>query len=106
MATRMVRETGPMSKLVPDFPLAAGFSAPLRAASEAKGSADFTPIWSGQSVHLARELPLKEITRLLRHEPVLAGTENCHPGGQMKRLTELANSSPFFGTNFLRLLRC
>ena len=47
MATRVVREIGPMSELVPDFPLAAGFSAPLRVTSEARGSADFTPIWSG-----------------------------------------------------------
>jgi nitronate monooxygenase len=57
-----------MAKLAPDFPLAAGFSAPLRVASEAKGSADFTPIWSGQSVHLARELPAKEITQRLAAE--------------------------------------
>jgi len=68
MATRMVRETGPMSQLAPDFPLAASFSAPLRVASEAKGSADFTPIWSGQSLHLARELPAKEITQRLAAE--------------------------------------
>jgi hypothetical protein len=30
IATRMVREIGPISELVPDFPLAGGFSAPLR----------------------------------------------------------------------------
>jgi nitronate monooxygenase len=68
IATRMSRETGPMSKLVPDFPLATDFSAPLRAASEAKGSADFTPIWSGQSARLARALPAKEITERLASE--------------------------------------
>src|SRR5262249_1785502 len=68
MATRMVRETGPMSGVVPDFPLAAAFSAPLRVASEASGSADFTPIWSGQSFRLARELPAKEITQRLAAE--------------------------------------
>jgi nitronate monooxygenase len=65
IANRMIRETGPMSKLVPDFPLPTAFSAPLRVASEAKGTTDFTPIWSGQSVHLALELPAKEITRRL-----------------------------------------
>lgn len=69
IATRMVRETGPMSKLVPDFPRAAAFSAPLRVASEAKGATDFTPVWSGQSVRLvARELPAKEITQQLAAE--------------------------------------
>jgi len=42
-----------MSKLVPDFPLATAFSALLCVASKAKGATDFTPIWSGQSIHLA-----------------------------------------------------
>jgi nitronate monooxygenase len=65
---RFVRERGPMSQLVPDFPMATGFSAPLRAASEANGSTDFTPLWSGQSAHLARELPAKEITQRLASE--------------------------------------
>jgi nitronate monooxygenase len=68
IATRMVRETGPISKLVPDFPLAGRFSAPLRAASEAKGVTDFTPMWSGQSAHFAHELPVKEITQRLASE--------------------------------------
>jgi len=76
IATRMIRETGPMSDLVPDFPLATGFSAPLRVASEAKGSADFTPVWSGQSVRLARELPAKEITQRLAEE-TLARLNSC-----------------------------
>ena len=64
----MVREIGPMSELVPDFPLATSFSVPLRVASEARGATDFTPMWSGQSASLARELPAKEITRRLAAE--------------------------------------
>jgi nitronate monooxygenase len=68
IANRMVREIGPMSELVPDFPLASGFSAPLRVASETRGATDFTPMWSGQSAHLARELPAKEITLRLASE--------------------------------------
>ena len=68
IATRMVREIGPISELVPDFPLTAGFSAPLRVKSEAKGATDFTPMWSGQSGRLARELPAKEITQRLASE--------------------------------------
>ena len=68
IAIRMVREIGPISDLVPDFPLAGGFSAPLRVTSEAKGSTDFTPMWSGQSGRLARELPAKEITKRLASE--------------------------------------
>jgi nitronate monooxygenase len=65
IANRMVRETGPISPVVPDFPLAGRFSAPLRVASEARGVIDFTPMWSGQSACFARELPAKEITRRL-----------------------------------------
>jgi nitronate monooxygenase len=68
IANRMVREMGPMSELVPDFPLAGSFSAPLRVASEAHGAADFTPIWSGQSVRLASELSAKELTQRLASE--------------------------------------
>jgi nitronate monooxygenase len=68
IATRMVREMGPISELVPDFPLAGGFSAPLRVASEAKGATDFTPMWSGQSARLAHEIPAKEITQRLASE--------------------------------------
>jgi nitronate monooxygenase len=65
---RFVREVGPMSQLVPDFPIAIGFSAPLRAASEANGATDFTALWSGQSAHLAREVPANEITQRLASE--------------------------------------
>jgi nitronate monooxygenase len=68
IANRMVREIGPTSELVPDFPLATSFSVPLRVASEARGATDFTPMWSGQSASLARELPAKEITRRLAAE--------------------------------------
>jgi nitronate monooxygenase len=70
ISNRMVREIGPMSKLAPDFPLAGRFSAPLRAASEAKGLIDFTPMWSGQSARLARELTAKELTQRLAGETV------------------------------------
>jgi nitronate monooxygenase len=68
IATRMVREIGLISELAPDFPLAGGFSAPLRVKSEAKGATDFTPMWSGQSGRLARELPAKEIAQRLASE--------------------------------------
>ena len=57
-----------MSKLAPDFPLAGRFSAPLRAASEANGLIDFSPMWSGQSACLARELSAKELTQRLAEE--------------------------------------
>jgi nitronate monooxygenase len=66
IVNRYVREVGPMSALAPQFPLAAGAAQPLRGAAEATGSADFTPLWSGQAPTLAREAPSAAvITRLV-----------------------------------------
>jgi len=68
IVNRLVREVGPMSDLAPDFPCAAAALAPLRAKSEMAGSADFTPLWSGQSIRLSRELPAAELTKRLAAE--------------------------------------
>jgi nitronate monooxygenase len=65
---RLVREVGPMSDIAPDFPLTAAILAPLRAKSEMAGSADFTPLWSGQAARLGRELPAAELTQQLAAE--------------------------------------
>jgi nitronate monooxygenase len=65
IVNRIVREVGPMSDLAPEFPLAAGALAPLRTKSEAEGSDDFVPMWSGQAASLSRELPAGELTRRL-----------------------------------------
>jgi nitronate monooxygenase len=62
---RVVREAGPISPLAPPFPLAAGAVAPLRVASEANGSTDFTPLWAGQALRLGRSMPAGELTRRL-----------------------------------------
>ena len=63
IVNRAVRELGPLSEHAPPFPLAGLPLASLRAHREAAGSDDFTPLWSGQSVSLARALPAAEITR-------------------------------------------
>jgi nitronate monooxygenase len=68
IVNRLVREVGPVSDLAPEFPLAAGALAPLRSKAEATGSGDFSPSWSGQTAHLARELPAGELTRRLAAE--------------------------------------
>ena len=65
IVNRFMREVGPMADSVPDFPLAAATLAPLRAKSEIAGSADFTPLWSGQAARLSQELPAAELTRQL-----------------------------------------
>lgn len=68
IVNRFMREVGPMSDVAPEFPLAAATLAPLRAKSEMAGSADFSQFWSGQAVHLGRELPAAELTKQLAAE--------------------------------------
>ena len=65
---RVMRELGPMSEVAPEFPLAAGALAPLRAKAEARGSGDFSPLWAGQAAGLGRPLRAGELTRTLAAE--------------------------------------
>jgi nitronate monooxygenase len=65
---RVMREIGPMSDVAPEFPLAAGALAPLRAKAEAQGSGDFSPMWAGQAASLGLALPAGELTRKLAAE--------------------------------------
>jgi nitronate monooxygenase len=78
IVNRLVREVGPMSDLAPAFPLAGAAVAPLRSRSEAMGSGDFTPLWSGQAARLCQELPAGELTRRLAEEAL----EKLAPGGR------------------------
>jgi nitronate monooxygenase len=61
MFNRLMRELGPMSALPPAFPLATSALAPLRAAAEKRGSADFSPLWSGQNASGCREVPAAQV---------------------------------------------
>ncbi len=47
----------------PAFPLATNAIAPLRNAAEARGSGDFSPLWSGQNTSGCRAVPAAEMTR-------------------------------------------
>ena len=60
-----MRELGPLRDDLPAFPLAAVALAPLRAAAEAQGSTDFTPLWSGQNASGCKPLGAAELTREL-----------------------------------------
>jgi len=62
---RLMRERGPMSDAVPAFPLATAAIAPLRAKAEARGSGDFSPLWSGQNASGCKEIPAADLTREL-----------------------------------------
>jgi len=69
IVNRVMREQGPLSSFTPEFPLAAAALAPLKAKSEAAGSGDFSNLWAGQAVRLARRsVPAAQLTRLLAQE--------------------------------------
>lgn len=65
IVNRLVRELGGLSALAPAFPYAATAVAPLRAAAEARGSADFSPLWAGQNASACRPVAAAELTRRL-----------------------------------------
>lgn len=66
IVNRVMRELGPL-RLPPHpaFPRSTAALAPLRAAAEARGSGDFSPLWSGQNNTGCRAVPAAELTRAL-----------------------------------------
>jgi nitronate monooxygenase len=70
IVNRFIRELGPMSMLVPDFPLAASAVAPLRARCESLRSGDFSPLWAGQNATGCREISAGELTLQLAGQPL------------------------------------
>lgn len=61
IVNRVIRELGPMNPAAPAFPLATAAMAPLRAHWEARGSGDFSPLWSGQNASGCRDMPAAEL---------------------------------------------
>ncbi|MGV0958419.1 MAG: NAD(P)H-dependent flavin oxidoreductase [Limnohabitans sp.] len=62
IVNRVMRELGALCPLAPAFPLATAAMAPLRAAAEAQGSSDFTPLWAGQNTAHIQARPAADIT--------------------------------------------
>jgi nitronate monooxygenase len=62
IVNRFAREVGPMNAGAPAFPRAVDAYAPLRAAAEARGDADFSPLWAGEAFALAREASAADVT--------------------------------------------
>ena len=63
IVNRIMRDLGALSDQAPAFPLATAGIAPLRAAAEAQGLSDFTPLWSGQNASSIQSIGAKEITQ-------------------------------------------
>jgi len=68
LVNRAIRELGPVSDIVPEFPLASGALAPLHAKAQAQGSCDFSPMFAGQAAALGREMPAGQLIRILAAE--------------------------------------
>lgn len=63
IVNRAMRELGAMCAQAPAFPLATAGIGPLRAAAEAQGLSDFTPLWAGQNAASAQSLSAQDITQ-------------------------------------------
>ena len=65
IVNRVMRDLGSMSASAPEFPLATGGIAPLRAKGEAAGIGDFSPLWSGEDASGCRAIPAADLLREL-----------------------------------------
>jgi nitronate monooxygenase len=68
IATRIVREVGPISDVAPEFPYAGGAIAQLQAEAEKQGLEDYRSVWCGQAARLGREAPAGQLTTQLAAE--------------------------------------
>ena len=65
IVNKFMQDLGPLNPDAPDFPLATAAVAPLRAAAEAQGSGDYSPLWSGQNASDCEALPAADIAHKL-----------------------------------------
>ena len=65
LVNRVIREIGPLCPDTPDFPWASTAITPLRQHAEARGSADFSPLWSGTNTSGCTDIDAGELTRKL-----------------------------------------
>src|SRR6202035_2840509 len=68
LVNRLACEIGFLADAVPYFPLPLGELEPSRAAAEQQGSRDFTPLWSGQTAALNREMPAAMLMQITLKE--------------------------------------
>jgi nitronate monooxygenase len=74
LVNAFMRQHGPMNAAAPAFPLATAAVGPLRAAAEALGQGDYSPLWCGQRLPAQAEPSAAALTRAL-----LSGFEPASP---------------------------
>jgi len=65
LRNRLIDRLGPVSAVAPPFPYASTALAPLRAKAESEGRDDYTSLWAGQGIGLARAEPAAAVTERL-----------------------------------------
>ena len=65
IVNRLMRELGSIHPAAPEFPLATGAIAPLRAKAEAASNSDFSPLWAGENAWRAQPMDAAALTRAL-----------------------------------------
>lgn len=65
---RLMRELGPINLAAPAFPYASNALAPLRAAAEADGRGDYSPLWAGAGAARVRAMSARALTEMLAKE--------------------------------------
>lgn len=65
IVNRLIREFGPMSEMVPNFPYAAEALTALKTSAEKSAKPDFSPLWSGQNNSGCQAIGAAEMTRKL-----------------------------------------
>jgi len=74
LRNRVIDALGAVSDAAPPFPYASAALAPLRAHAEAQGRDDFSPLWAGQGIALARAEPAAALTERLGTAALNAGS--------------------------------
>lgn len=65
---RLMRDLGPFNLAAPAFPYASNALAPLRAAAEADGRSDYSPLWAGAGAARVRTMSARALTEMLAKE--------------------------------------
>ena len=65
LRNRLIDALGPVHPAAPRFPYASAGLASLRAKAEREGRGDYSPLWAGQGLRLARSEPAADLTRRL-----------------------------------------
>lgn len=75
LSNMLIELEGPIRAEAPPFPHAAAALAPLRAAAEADGRGDYSPMWAGQAAALVNPMGARELTETLGRDALalLAG---------------------------------